>query len=312
MRADATAPIGVMGSHMHAAGSFMLSYRYMRMRMDGNRNGRHRLTPGDVLAEGFMATPTDMTTDMHMFGAMYAPFDWLTLSAMLPYVEKSMDHLTGMGTRFETRSEGVGDFTVASMLRLWEDEMHHVHLNFGIGFPTGSIGEKDYVPVPDMGFQKRRLPYPMQIGSGSYFLRPGITYTGACEYLSWGGQALGTVYLDENAHDYKVGDSVDLTGWIAVPVLPWMSLSARAIGRVWGNYDGADPKLNANAVPTADPNRRGGEGIDLAPGINLLLPLGPLGNHRISAEAMLPVYRSLDGPQLESDWGVMVGWQLAF
>ena len=32
-------PIGVMGAHMHEKGSFMFSYRYARMRMDGNRDG---------------------------------------------------------------------------------------------------------------------------------------------------------------------------------------------------------------------------------------------------------------------------------
>jgi hypothetical protein len=163
-----------------------------------------------------------------------------------------------------------------------------------------------------MGFQKRRLPYPMQIGSGSYFLKPGLTYTGKGTRLSWGGQAMGTIYLNENDNGYTVGDRVDLTAWLAVPVVPWLSLSARALGKIWGNYSGADPTLNPMAISTADPKRRGGEEIDLAPGLNLEVPLGPLGKHHIAIEALLPVYRSLEGPQLEHAWSVIVGWRKAF
>jgi len=310
-RADLYAPMGVMGEHMHGAGGFMLSYRYMHMRMDGNRIGRNSVSASSVLASGYMATPTDMDMDMHMFGAMYAPFDWLTLTAMIPYVEKSMNHRSGMGP-FETKSDGVGDFQLGGLLRLWQNETHHFHLNFSVGFPTGGIDHEDSVPVPMLGFQKRRLPYPMQIGSGSYFLQPGITYTGKCEHFSWGVQALGRFHLNENDNDYTVGDRGDFTGWFAVPVLPWLSISARAVGRVWGNYSGADPALNPMAVPTADPKLRGGEQVDLAPGLSFTVPLGPLGEHRIAIEALLPVYRSLDGPQLETDWSIVVGWQKAF
>jgi len=97
-----------------------------------------------------------------------------------------------------------------------------------------------------------------------------------------------------------------------VPVLPWVSISARAAGSVWADYEGADPALNPMAIPTADPELRGGEQVDLAPGLNFVVPLGPLGEHRVAIEALLPVYRSLDGPQLETDWSVVVGWQFAF
>jgi len=310
-RPDDHAPIGVMGDHLHPAGGFMLSYRFMHMRMDGNRIGTRQVSASSVLASGYMAAPTDMDMDMHMFGLMYAPTDWVTLSAMIPYVEKSMDHISGMGP-FETNTDGVGDLRLGSLWRIWENDVHHVHVNFGVGFPTGGIDHEDEVPVPMVGFEKRRLPYPMQIGSGSYFLEPGATYTGECKWLSWGVQALGRIHLNENDNDYTVGDRGDFTGWVAVPVLPWVSISARAAGSVWADYEGADPALNPMAIPTADPELRGGEQVDLAPGLNFVVPLGPLGEHRVAIEALLPVYRSLDGPQLETDWSVVVGWQFAF
>ncbi len=60
-RPDGHAPIGVMGDHVHRKGMFMLSYRYMRMFMDGNRDGTHGLGLDDVFAEGFMVAPAKMT-----------------------------------------------------------------------------------------------------------------------------------------------------------------------------------------------------------------------------------------------------------
>ena len=79
-RPDSHAPIGVMGDHMHEAGHWMLSYRYMRMRMKGNRDGNHDLSIDEVFAlpVNYAAVPTDMDMEMHMFGVMYAPTDWLT------------------------------------------------------------------------------------------------------------------------------------------------------------------------------------------------------------------------------------------
>ena len=83
-RPDAHAPIGVMGDHTHGAGEWMLSYRYARMHMDGNRDGTDRLGLGEILlpAPGtYMAAPTEMDMQMHMFGLMVAPFDWISPTA---------------------------------------------------------------------------------------------------------------------------------------------------------------------------------------------------------------------------------------
>ena len=44
-RADGHAPIGVMGDHRHHEGGLMLSYRYMRMWMEGNLIGDNEVTP---------------------------------------------------------------------------------------------------------------------------------------------------------------------------------------------------------------------------------------------------------------------------
>ena len=303
-RPDGHAPIGVMGDHTHGAGEVMLSYRYSYMDMDGNRDGTQSLSTRDVLRQ-FPVTPTRMTMQMHMLGAMYAPTDELTLMAMAPYVVKEMDHITRRGVRFTTDSEGFGDIKLSALYKVIQRNRQRLHLNFGVGFPTGSIDKKDRTPAgPD-----QQLPYPMQIGAGTFSLLPGITYLGQTDNWSWGAQALGTIYLGENSRNYRLGNRLNLTGWVARRLNRWTSLSFRLDGKTWGNISGADDDLNPNLIPTADPDRRGGTQLDLVFGFNFYVPKGDLSGVRAALEFALPVHRSLDGPQLETDWQITFGLQ---
>jgi hypothetical protein len=65
-------------------------------------------------------------------------------------------------------------------------------------------------------------------------------------------------------------------------------------------------------IPTADPNLRKGQRLDLLPGVNYVFTSGPLRGHRFAFEAGFPVYQKLDGPQLETDWRIVAGWQKAW
>lgn len=308
-RPDAHAPIGVMGDHMHRAGEWMASYRYGYMWMDGNRDGTDRLSRDEVLAD-FMVTPTRMSMQMHMFGLMFAPTDWLTGMVMLPVVLKDMDHLTRMGTKFTTSTEGIGDLRLSGLFRLWDNETHHLHFNFGLGIPTGSIRRKDATPAdPDT-----TLPFPMQLGSGTLDWMPGLTYLGRAARFSWGAQAVGTLRTGKNYAGWAMGDQADVTAWFAVPWTRWLSTSLRVGYRYWGNYRGnEDRPPPPPSIPTARPDLQGGHAVDLLGGINLIVPLGRfLGEHRFGFELGGPVEQWLRGPQLETDWHLMVGWQKAF
>lgn len=302
-----SAPIGVMGDHVHPKGEWMVSYRYMRMEMDGMRDGTDDLDDSEVLAD-FMVTPTKMTMDMHMFGAMYGVTDDLTLMAMVPYVKKSMDHVTRMGVKFTTGSEGIGDVKIGGLysLRRWHNQ--EVHLNLSISAPTGDIDETDNTPA----MQDAQLPYPMQLGSGTWDVLPGITYQGQHDNYGWGGQALATVRLGDNDNDYTLGDRLELSGWGTYRLTSQWSASARLRWQTWGNIDGKDDKLNPMMVPTADPDRQGGTRADALLGISLDVHEGLLSGNRFAVEGGVPVYENLDGPQMSTDWTVTAGWQLSF
>jgi hypothetical protein len=62
-------------------------------------------------------------------------------------------------------------------------------------------------------------------------------------------------------------------------------------------------------VQTADPDRQGGETVEALFGVNLVGREGWLEGHRLAAEIGLPLYRDLNGPQLETDFTFTLGWQ---
>ena len=231
-------PIGVMGAHAHSQGDWMFSYRFMRMDMDGNRDDSDRVSTSKVLKD-YMIAPKSMTMDMHMVGAMYGVNDDVTVMLMVPYLDVEMDHVTRMGAKFTTRTHGIGDVKLSSLIRLQEWNGGQLNLNAGISIPTGSIDEKDDTPAG----ANQHLPYPMQPGSGTYDLMPGLTYLGNNDSLSWGAQGVGTIRLSDNDNDYSLGDRFNLTTWIVRDWTSQFSSSLRVNGEWWGNIDGSDRKL---------------------------------------------------------------------
>lgn len=327
------APIGVMADHRHKKGEWMTSYRYMYMDMSGNRDGTDSLSPEEIatgVANPFAnppmmpptlrVVPTDMPMQMHMIGGMYGLTDRITLMAMGMYVSKEMDHITFQGpmgsTRlgeFTTETSGIGDTTIGAIIGLDDGSNAHRQINLGIALslPTGSIEETDQILTPMGTTPSPRLPYSMQLGSGSFDLKPSLTARSRTGKWSYGAQASAIVRLDENDEGYTLGDVAEATGWLAYEPRSWVSFSGRLKARSIGQIDGDDALIRA-PVQTADPANHGGETVDALIGINLAGQTGWQKGHRIAAEIGLPVMRDLNGPQMETDLTVTLGWQKAF
>ena len=307
LRPDMAPPAGIMGAMSPPRGKFMLSLSYMHMSMDGNRDGTDRMSTSDVLDQ-FPVAPLDMDMDMFMLGGMYGITDDISVMAMVPFISLKMDHRTGMGVTFATRSSGLGDIRVLGGYKLWTGMGHTVKLTGGLSLPTGSTDERDATPAdPDAV-----LPYPMQLGSGTFDLLPGLVYTGNSSEWSWGGQIGAVVRLGENDEDYTLGNQYQGSLWAARKWTDWVSTSLRVSGEIVENIDGADPRLNPAMVPTADPDLRAGRFGSIGLGANFIVPSGPLTGVRLSVEGTLPVYQWLDGPQLERDYAVIVALSKAF
>ncbi|GAB4525569.1 MAG: transporter [Amphiplicatus sp.] len=329
------APIGVMGDHMHDKGEVMFSYRFMRMEMEGSRIGTDSVSPETIVTTvpnrffgrpmqppTLRVAPLRMTMDMHMLGAMYAPTDWLTLMAMGMLVDKEMDHVTFQGASgttelgaFRTKTFGIGDMTVGGLVRLFDSAAggirHRAHLNLALSLPSGSISETGEILTPTGATPRPRLPYPMQLGSGTFDLKPGATYTGASDAFSWGAQYLATVRTGNNGEGYTLGDRHEATAWAQWGPAPSIAFSSRIAFSAADPIEGADPAIVA-PVQTGDPDFQGGDRLDVGLGVNLAGQRGAAKGHRLAAEILFPIYQDLNGPQLETDWTLTIGWQKAF
>lgn len=327
------APIGVMADHRHKKGEWMLSYRYMTMNMEGSRDGTTSLTPEQIATTTpnpfagmtgqpptLRVVPTQMQMDMHMVGGMYAVSDRVTLMAMTSYLQNNMDHLTfqgGMGTsvlgQFDTATEGFGDSTFGAIIGL-DDGLkvgREVNLNIAVSVPTGSNRETDQILTPMGGTPTPRLPYPMQLGSGTYDLKPAVTYFDRAGKINWGSQFNARLPLGKNKEGYRLGKRFGATAWLAYEPEYWISFSGRLEANTQGKIVGNDSAIVA-PVQTADTDNSGGESLQALVGVNLAGQRGALRGHRLAIEYGIPLYRKLNGPQLETDSTLTIGWQKAF
>lgn len=330
--ASGHAPIGVMGDHMHHKGEWMLGYRFMHMDMAGNRSGTKSLSPETIVtteANRFFGTPgqpatlrvvpKDMSMDMHMLGLMYAPIESVTVTIMAQYIGKDMTAITyagGAGTTvlgtFDTKSTGWGDTKVNGALRLYDDAANHLHASIGISLPTGAIDKTATVLTPSGTTPRMKLAYGMQLGTGTYDLLPGLTYTGHKGPWGWGAQYSAQIPLeDSNGSGYRWANKHNVTAWGSYEWAQWISTSARLSGTSQGKIKGIDPQIVA-PMQAADPENYGGQELNLGLGLNLIGTRGVLTDHRFAIEATAALYRDLNGPQLEKDWTINIGWQHAF
>ena len=310
---DCPAPISVIGNHVHASGEMMFSYRFMAMDMRGLQSGTDSVETADVLKD-FMMAPIQMDMRTHMFGVMFAPHDKITLMAMTSYQQRHMEmegahqHTTGhhdypVGIH-EMSSAGIGDVKLNSILTFWKRHNFTLLGNVGVSFPTGSIAQQ----TEDGSI----LPYPMQLGSGSFEARPGITFFGTRGNWSYGGQMHGVVPLHTNANEYRLGNMLTATTWGARRVNNWISLSARLLFSHKGSITGNHPDLDLNRSPSHRPDFQGFNRLNIAISSNLIVPKGTLAGQRLAIEFMLPVYQNLTGTQLKNTWKLVLGWQYAF
>lgn len=327
------APIGVMADHRHERGEWMLSYRFMTMDMQGSRIGTdpvnaqtivttvpNRFFGNPMMPPTLRVVPLKMTMDMHMVGAMYGLSDRITLMGMTSYRDLEMDHITFMGGAgvmqrgtFTTEAKGFGDTTLAAIIGLDKGTKteRQINLNLGVSVPTGSNEETDRILTPMGGTPSPRLPYPMQLGTGTWDFKPALTAFDRNGKIGYGAQASARIPLGDNEEGYKFGTRVEGSAWLSYEPRDWLSVSTRLKAASQGTIDGIDPAIMA-PVQTADPDNSGGDTVDLLFGVNLAGQHGALKGHRLAIEYGIPLRRDLNGPQLETDSVLTLGWQKAF
>ena len=303
------APIGIMGDHVMPKGIYMMSYRYMRMDMDGNRVGSSRVSERDIVGTmaqpgQFMVAPISMPMDMHMLGGMVGITDNITLMGMINFVSQEMDHLVRNGRMFTTESSGFGDSKISAVVKWVDQPDFKVNWSVGLSLPTGSIDERDDTPAMENAF----LPYPMQLGSGTVDILPSITAIKYQGNWAFGAQLSAEIRTVDNDEGYTLGNKFNATAWVVKEFSNRLSGSLRMDYVDRDNIDGKNPNLNPMMVQTANINLQAHQRLQLGLGLSKQFNNG----HRLALEYSRPIRQDVDGPQLEVDSVLTLGWQSAF
>ncbi|TGL25134.1 copper chaperone PCu(A)C [Leptospira bourretii] len=325
-RADMLAPAGIMNPHIHEKGKWMIDYRYMGMKMWGLQSGTSGMSdlgtlyfpftdptvamPTGSLITGspigttlptlspnkynYMSVPTDMVMEMNMVSAMTSISDKWMIMFMVPAVKNKMTMLSSNFDRAPMSSAGIGDVSFSTAYRLIKTEHQNFFTGMGISLPTGSIDERDNMPM--MG--KQKVPYNMQPGVGTYSLLPQLSYNGNYKRISWGAQSQASLRIGKNDNNYRFGNRYEISGWLSFLVHESTSISVRVAKQRWLNLQGMDATLDPKMDPQNDPYRQGGMRSDLLIGINFLVTSGIFQGARFGFEYGKPFHQNLNGPQL--------------
>jgi Protein of unknown function (DUF3570) len=264
-------PAGILFAHtLDKAGDMMVGYRHNRAMQGGDylygtqrvgepqvvaqgcpgspRQGPSNQPGQEPLGDGCTFLPGEMTMSMHMLELMVAPTDWLTLMLMPQFMDMAMEmDLTsprlvhnGMGHRREHETGGIGDTGMYALVKLFDTPQHHIHASLGFSAPTGDVGIKRKQHGSN-NTDGAFIDYGMQLGSGTWDLKPSLTYTGKTDEWSWGAQVGGTLRLEgRNQSGYALGDIFESSIWGGYDLTRWLSATVRASytwqGAIKGRY----------------------------------------------------------------------------
>lgn len=305
------APAGVMFAHaLPRAGDFMLGYRTMYMRRDGDfAHGSKEPSDPELVSSacgdvGCSAVAESMSHQMHMLDLMVAPTAWLTLMLMPSYLDNEMKLRAPEGAIPDVHGNhdrhatgGFGDTRFGALLRLFQRDAHHLQLGLVTSAPSGDTSVRFR---RDHGIERGFLHYDMQLGSGTWDFLPSLSYLGSSGRFRFGAQATGIVRMErEGPTGYSLGDEVQVSGWGGIELSAWLAGTLRGIythqGRIHGRFD----RPSIVRTPGDVPANAGGRLFDLGIGLELRVPRGSFEGMVLSAEWLQPLAEDWNGYQLE-------------
>lgn len=315
-------PAGIMVGHTHPKGTWMVSYRYMFMNMNGNRSGTQQVDEQQVFSK-YIMSPTDMQMHMHMLMGMYGITDKLSVMAMLNYQTAGMHmnmfgasaHQHGDGVHAESaghmdmHTSGLADTKVYLSYTLFETSTHSMVASAGVNIPTGSIQQKGDAAGMYAG---TRMPYMMQLGSGTVDCMPGITYNRFSEKWHWGAQVTGVYRPFTNSVGYRLGNEGMVTSWLAYGIAKHLSLSIRGEAFYQQAISGRDVFLFSGMEPAASYRNYGGKRLNASIGFTYGADKGLLAHHKLAVEYGKPLWQDLNGIQLAQQHLLTAAWIFSF
>lgn len=157
-----------------------------------------------------------------------------------------------------------------------------------------------------------RAPYDMQLGSGTFDLKPAITFSVTTDDGNWnyGGQAMYTWHPGNNSNGWRYGDSFQAMTWLQRafgPASAWFRLAYNNSGKIKGEDSEIAKIITGASMPDAVTSNYGGQRLDTILGLSFAK--GPFS---IGVEGGIPVYQYLNGLQMKTTWFLTTGVQVMF
>ena len=333
-------PVGYLDSSR-----FHFSTSYVKVKFDGYMDGTDDVSVNDVLwpwydadsprtDENFPVVPTVITQEAVQFKGAYDLSEQWSLSLSIPYIRQETEHVSSKPgfDEFTIVSEGFGDVEIAATWLHRLNQNSSILVNLGFSLPTGSIDEKGRTPKD--AIVDTQLPYTMQLGSGTYDIKPSIVYSGVAGDWTYGANLNITLRTGKNDRDYRLGNVYQAGIWTRYALTDWIQPSLRIDGVVWDDISGEDEDLaltlpEQNPVPNSPqvpysqnglpypaavvkPDNFGGTKLLALVGLRLKDPRGRLENTFLELEAGAPFYQDLNGPQPSEDWRFSASFVLSF
>lgn len=330
----ARAPAGLMQAHATSRpGEWMLAYRYeLEHRGGQTRRGSSGADDGQIVRRGCdsdacYVRPDTMTMQMHMLEIMYALTPRLSLMLMPQYMDMEMrmrplDGAPPAGGMQEPVGAAVmhaahphesgepGDTEFHLLYQLPVSDTGRMLFGIGLSAPTGKVDLRlRPVMQQDLGY----MDYGMQIGSGTWDIKPALAWSAGLGRAQWGLQLAGTAHLeDRNDAGFALGTQWQADVWIAYPVLHGVSVSLHGThsheGRIRGTMQ--DPFTPISTVDHAA--NYGGTYQDIGIGIDIDLRAGGVPLGRVGLEWQQPVGQDVNGYQLAREGSLLARWERAF
>jgi hypothetical protein len=313
------APMGVFGAdNLLAPGKLVLSITPIFANLSGILIGTRKVSNEFIVStvpfflnpsQKVRIVPQNIAVSTQVVGLRYGVTKDFEMNLNLGVVEKNLNALVFKGTAGITPlgsnypgTASLVDTVLSGIYRVYQDDVHRVHVGLGFSFPTGSNRATftDFL-LPNGTRRNIRGFYAMQLGTGTFDILPGAAYAGYLGPWSWGVSYRGRLPLGRNPQGYFWGDLHELNGWAGYTWTAGLTTTFRVNGSTQGPIRGFDPKINGPAVP-ATPFFYGGQRVEVFGGASISGKFIGYENALILVEAGLPVYQNLNGPQIMKNW----------
>lgn len=299
-------------------------YSYRKARFGGYRRGTQDLSFDEVLftpgeprtAQNYPVVPTYITQRVHAFSAQYAVSDRTSLRVTVPYLRQSTEHTSSISgfSDFELWSKGFGDVALSITQQFAKSPTSQLSLSAGLQLPVGTINQTGDTPRMGPGTLER-LPYTMQLGSGTLDLTASVQYSVQKNNFVFASNNNVVIRTGRNDNNYRLGNSFSsaLTGLYTQEkrFQPGVKLSYRTIDTITGEDETLKvPRRFPYPASITDGQNYGGEIVTTSAVLRSCVTK----DCRLSLDVdyTVPLYQSLNGIQPKLRKSVSVGANVAF